>query len=166
VRHGTVDVGLLRRHRDFRLLFIGQSVTAIGSAITYVAVPYQAYQITGSSLVVGLLGLAEFVPLLLASFVGGALADARDRRRMVQLTELGLATSSALLLANALLPEPRLVVLFVAAGTTAALDGLQRPSLEAMTPRLVRREELPAAVALGSLRMNLASVLGPAWRAG
>ena len=85
---------------------------------------------------------------------------------MVQLTELGLATSSALLLANALLPEPRLLVLFVAAGTTAALDGLQRPSLEAMTPRLVRREELPAAVALGSLRMNLASVLGPALAGG
>lgn len=166
MRHGTVDLGLLRRHRDFRLLFVGQSVTAIGSAITYVAVPYQAYQITGSSLVVGLIGLAEFVPLLLASFVGGALADARDRRRMVQLTELGLAASSALLLANALVPEPRLLVLFVAAGTTAALDGLQRPSLEAMTPRLVRREELPAAVALGSLRMNLASVLGPAAAGG
>jgi hypothetical protein len=84
----------------------------------------------------------------------------------VQLTELGLALSSALLLANALLPEPRLAVLFVAAGATAALDGLQRPSLTAMTPRLVGEAELPAAIALSSLQSNLASVLGPAAAGG
>ena len=87
----TIDLGPLRRHRDFRLLFAGQAVTFLGSMITYVALPYQAYQLSGSSLVVGLLGIAELCPLLVAAFVGGALADARDRRRMLQLTELAFA---------------------------------------------------------------------------
>jgi hypothetical protein len=71
----TIDVGPLKRHRDFRLLFIGQGVSFFGSMITYVAIPYQAYQLSGSSLVVGLLSLAELGPLLVTAFVGGALAD-------------------------------------------------------------------------------------------
>jgi len=80
----TIDFGPLRRRRDFRLLWIGQGVSFFGSMITYVALPYQAYHLTGSSLVVGLLGLAELGPLLGAAFVGGTLADAFDRRRMMQ----------------------------------------------------------------------------------
>ena len=68
--------------------------------VTYVALPYQAYQLSGSSLVVGLLGLAELCPLLVAAFLGGALADARDRRRMLLLTELSFAGASIVLLAE------------------------------------------------------------------
>ena len=152
----TIDLGPLRRHRDFRLLFAGQAVTFLGSMITYVALPYQAYQLSGSSLVVGLLGLAELCPLLVAAFLGGALADARDRRRMLPLTELSFAGCSAVLLANALLADPQLWVLFVVAAVMAALDGLQRPSLEALIPRLVDRDEMPAASAIGSLRTTSA----------
>jgi hypothetical protein len=100
----TIDVGPLRRHRDFRLLFAGQAATFFGSMLTYVAIPFQAYRLSGSSLVVGLLGVAELVPLLATAFAGGALADAIDRRRLVLLTELGLAGATALLLANALVP--------------------------------------------------------------
>ncbi|MGA8523765.1 MAG: MFS transporter, partial [Candidatus Dormiibacterota bacterium] len=75
----AVDVTPLRESREFRLLFIGQGVSFAGSMITYVAVPFQVYQLTRSSLVVGLVSLAELVPILLMSFVGGALADAVDR---------------------------------------------------------------------------------------
>jgi MFS family permease len=157
----TIDVGPLRRHRDFRLLFVGQAVSFFGSEVTYVAIPYQTYQLTGSSLVVGLLGLAELAPLLVTAFLGGALADAVDRRRMVQVTELSLAGCSALLVVNAAMWHA-VAVLFVAAAAMAALDGLQRPSLEALDPRLVTREELPAAGALSSLRMNIGMVAGPA----
>src|SRR3954451_20671583 len=106
VRKLTIDLGPLRRHRDFRLLFAGQAVTFLGSMVTYVALPYQAYQLSGSSLVVGLLGIAELCPLLVAAFVGGALADARDRRRMLQLTELAFAACSLVLLGNAVLSSP------------------------------------------------------------
>src|SRR6478672_12918219 len=83
----VVDLGPLRRHRDFRLLLLARSVSFLGSMVTYVAIPYQVYRLSGSSLLVGALGLAELLPLLATAFLGGALADAVDRRRMVQLTE-------------------------------------------------------------------------------
>ena len=158
----AIDVGPLRRHRDFRLLFIGQAVTFLGSMITYVALPFQAYQLTGSSLVVGALGVAEFAPLILMALVGGALADATDRRRMVQLTELGFAGASAALVVNAMLDSPKVWVLFACSIVMAALDGLQRPSLDGLVPRLVERDELPAAGALSSFRMTIGMVAGPA----
>ncbi len=161
VRAATIDPGPLRTSPDFRRLFFGQAVSFAGSMITYVALPYQVYQLTRSSLAVGLLSVAELAPLLAAALLGGALADAKDRRRMVRRTELGLATVSAALLANALLPRPQLAVLYAAAAVAAALDGLQRPSLDALVPRIVSRQELPAASALSSLRSNLGMVLGP-----
>jgi len=71
----TIDVSPLR-HRDFRLLFWGQLVSFLGSQITYVAVPYQVYQLTHSPLMVGLLGIAELVPVLGLSMLGGAITDA------------------------------------------------------------------------------------------
>ncbi len=162
VRLAAIDTGPLRRHRDFRLLFAGQAVSFFGSMVTYVAIPYQVYQLTGSSLLVGLLGLAELAPLLVTALVGGALADAVDRRRMVRFAELGLSLAAGVLLLNALLPEPRVWVLFVVAAIMAGLDGIQRPSLDALTPRLVERHELPAASALDSFRGNIGMIAGPA----
>ena len=158
----TIDLGPLRRHREYRLLFVGMGVSLFGSMITYVAVPFQVYELTGSSLMVGLVSLAELVPLLVMPFVGGALADAADRRRMVLLSELGSGIAVAVLLVNALLPSPQVWVLFVDGAVSAALYGIQRPSLDALTPRLVTREELPAASALDSLRMNVGTIGGPA----
>ncbi|HEY7198494.1 MAG TPA: MFS transporter [Gaiellaceae bacterium] len=162
VGHAAIDVGPLRRHRDFRLLFAGQAVSYFGSMITFVAIPFQVYDLTGSSLLVGLLGIAELAPLLVTALVGGALADAHDRRRLVRLAELGLAMAAGLLLVNALLPSPQVWVLFVVASLMAALDGIQRPSLDALTPRLVLREELAAASALEGLRGTIGRIAGPA----
>jgi len=161
-RLATLDARPLRRHRDFRLLYIGQAVSFFGTMITYVAVPYQVYRLTRSSLAVGLLGLTELVPILLFAFLGGALADAHDRRRMVQLTELALAVMAGLLALNAGLPHPGLWVLYAVAAAMAGLDALQRPSLDALLPRLVERDELTAAGALSSLRTTTGMVAGPA----
>jgi MFS family permease len=157
----VVDTRPLRR-REFRLLFIGQTITFAGSMITYVAIPFQAYGLTRSPLAVGLLSLAELVPLLLTALVGGALADALDRRMMLRATEAGLLLTSAGLALNALAERPHVWVLFCAAALTAALDGLQRPSLEALVPRLVPRDELPGATALQSLRGTAGQLAGPA----
>ncbi len=159
----TIDIGPLRRHRDFRLLTAGLGLSFFGSMVTYVAVPYQAYQLTGSSLVVGLLSFAELPPLLLTALYGGALADAFDRRRLVQVSELLLAVCAGALFVNSLLPSPQLWALFVIGIAMAGLDGLQRPPLDAMTPRLVERHELTAANAVGSLRTNAGSIGGPAF---
>jgi MFS family permease len=109
-----------------------------------------------------LLGIVELAPLLFMALLGGALADWRDRRRMVLLAELGLGCAAGILLINSLLPEPQLWVIFVVVGTMAAFDGLQRPSLDALVPRLVSREELPAASALDAFSFNGAEIAGPA----
>jgi MFS family permease len=158
----TIDTTPLRRHREYRLLFAGQAFSFFGAMLTYVAIPYQVYQLTGSSLAVGLLSLAELVPLLFTAFIGGALADAVDRRRMLQFAEIALALATVILLFNSLLDEPRVWVLFVVAPLGAALDGFQRPALDSMVPRLVSRDELTAAAALDSLRGEFGMIAGPA----
>ena len=111
----TIDLGPLRRRRDFRLLFIGQGFSFFGSMVTFVAVPFQAYHLTGSTLADRPDRGRGAPAILITAFLGGALADAFDRRRLVQIAELGLAGGAALLLINSLLGEPRLWVLFVAA---------------------------------------------------
>jgi MFS family permease len=158
----AVDLGPLRNHREFRLLYIGQLVSYFGNTLTTVALLYQVYALTQSPLAVGLFGMTQFVPLLLLAVVGGALADALDRRRMVQVTELALVVLSATLAINALLPTPRLWLLYLVGALAAGLDALQRPALTALVPRLVEREELVSAVALAKLRQSLGQIVGPA----
>jgi MFS family permease len=158
----ALDVRPLRASRDYRLLYAGQAVSFFGSMMTFVVLPWQVYQLTGSSLAVGLMGVVEFVPILLAAFVGGALADYFDRRRMVLLAEFALALGTALLLLNSLLPAPRVWPLYACAAVFAALNGLQRPSLDALMPRLVPPEMIPAVAALNSLRSNVGMIAGPA----
>jgi MFS family permease len=161
LRLAVVDTRPLRR-REFRLLFLSRSVSFAGTMVTFVAIPYQVFQLTRSPVAVGLLGLVELLGLLLTALVGGALADARDRRAMVRATELALAVLSAVLAVNAELDRPRVWVLFAVAAAIAALEGLQRPSLDALLPRLVPREELTAAGALGALQNGAAMIGGPA----
>jgi MFS family permease len=133
----ALDLTPLRESREFRLLFAGQAVSLCGSMMTFVALPVQTYELTDSMLATGLLGVAEFVAIFLMAFVGGALADAVDRRRMVLLTEALLALGTLGLVANSLLAEPRVWVLFVCAALFAALNGMKRPSLDALIPRIV-----------------------------
>ena len=157
-----MDLTPLRRHRDYRLLFAAQFVTFLGTMVTYVAMPYQMYTLTRSSLAVGLLGIAELIPLLLTAFVGGALADSIDRRKMVIVTEIGLGTGSCILMWNAALNHPQVWVLYFVSGFMSALTGLQRPSLESLTPRLVEPEEIPATAGLATFRGSVGMVAGPA----
>ena len=157
-----IDLGPLRRHRDFRALYFGQLVSFIGSMITYVAIPFQVYQLTRSSFAVGMLSTVQLVPLLLAALFGGATADAMDRRRLLIGSELLLLVCSSGLAVNAALPQPSVVVPFVVAGLMSALNGFHRPALEAMTPRLVDRDEIPAAATLSSVRGNVGMIAGPA----
>jgi len=156
----AVDITPLRRHRDFRLLFIGRLVSFFGSMITVVAVPYQVYQLSHSVLLVGTLGLVELAALLVFAMLGGALADAADRRRMVLLSEAGLMTGSVFLAGNSLLTHPAIWLIFAITALQASFDALQRPSLDALIPRLVDRDEIPAAAALGSVRGTVGMIAG------
>ena len=157
-----MDLTPLRQSRDYRLLFFSGVITYLGSMITYVALPFQVATLTDSYLAVGLIGLVEIAPLIIFGLYGGALADSCDRRILVLATEIGALLLVAVLLVNALLPEPRLWVLYVVAVLLAANNGLQRPSLDAMTPRLVPHDQLAAAGALNTIKWNLGSIVGPA----
>ena len=157
-----MDLTPLRQSRDYRIIFFSGVITYLGSMITYVALPFQVAQLTDSYLAVGLIGLVELAPLIIFGLYGGALADSIDRRVLVLATELGALLLVSLLLINALLPEPKLWVLYVVAVLLAANNGLQRPSLDAMTPRLVPHDQLAAAGALNTIKWNLGSIVGPA----
>ncbi len=150
------------RGREFRLLFIGQMVSFFGSMITFVALPFQMYELTGSSLAVGALGVCEFIPIVTVALVSGALADAVDRRTLVRVSELGSAVVVGALLANSLLGDPQTWVLFVCATLLAGFYALLRPPLDALVPRIVPREELKAAMALEWLRSDVGMIAGPA----
>jgi MFS family permease len=158
----VVDTGPLRRHPDFRLFMLARCTSYLGATVTWVALPYQVYKVSHSSLVVGLIGLAELGPLLATAFLGGMLADVVDRRRMVQITEFALGGASCILCLNATFAKPHLWLLFLMAALMAGLDGLQRPSLDSLEPRLVERHELPAASAVMEVGRTSAMIGGPA----
>ncbi|MFE0461996.1 MFS transporter [Kitasatospora sp. NPDC058965] len=156
------DLTPWRSSRDFRLLWSSGSISSFGSLITYVAVPLQIKQLTGSYFAVGAIGLVELVPLIVFGLWGGALADAVDRRKLVLGTEAGLGLLTGLLLLNALLPHPLLWPVYLATALVAALDGLQRPALDTLIPRVVAHDQLTAAFALVSVYRSFNMVAGPA----
>src|SRR5689334_9562553 len=143
-----IDLSPLARHRDYRLLFVGQLVSALGSFLTYVALPVQIYALTKSSAIVGMLGAVQLVPLALTALWGGAVADAIDRRTLLLWSEAILLCASLTLAINAHLAHPSVPLLFAVAALMSAVDGFHRPSLESLTPRLVDLEDLPAVSAL------------------
>jgi MFS family permease len=156
-----LDITPLKVSRDYRLLFFGQLISFFGTMMTFVVVPVQMFELTQSNLYVGLLGVAEFVPMFLLAFLGGALADAIDRRKMLRVTEVGQTITTAILLGNSLLPQPRIWVLFVVVALHAGLAGLQRPSFEALIPKIVPPEHMTAVAALNSLRFNIGLIISP-----
>jgi MFS family permease len=162
LRRAAVDIRPLRDSAPFRRLWFGTGISAIGSQITTVAIPFQLWELTHSTLLLGLLGVAALVPLLTVPLYAGAVADAVDRRRLLLFSDLALALVSVALLANALLPSPSVPFLFVAEAAATAAYGFQRPARNAMTPRLVAPEQLTAAIAVEDVVFNLARVGGPA----
>ena len=157
----SIDLTPLKKYPDFRNLWAAGLISYLGSMITYVAIPFQIKELTNSYLAVGIVGVIELVPLIVFGLYGGVLADSVNRKKMVWATEAGAMLLVALLLANSMLWEPKVWVIYIAAGLFAVVDGLQRPSADAMLPRLVGHHDLPAATALMSLRWQLGLIVGP-----
>jgi MFS family permease len=157
-----VDVTPLRTSRDFRLLFTAGTVFYLGAMVSYVALPYQIYQLTGSNFAVGAMALVELMPLVVFGLYGGALADHVDRRRMLILCGAAQVVLTAGLLANALLDDPSVWAIYVVGFFLTIAQSLQRPSREALLPRVVKHDELAAAAAVQSLGMQIGTLLGPA----
>jgi MFS family permease len=129
--------------------------------VTYVAIPFQIKELTNSYVAVGIVGAIEIIPLILFGLYGGVLADYVDRKKMVWATEAAALVLSGILLLNSLSSDPKVWVIYVVAGLFASVDGLQRPSADAILPRIVGHHDLPAASALMSLRWQLGVIIGP-----
>jgi MFS family permease len=157
-----LDLSPLKASRDYRLLFFGQLVSFFGSMMTFIVVPWQMYQLTQSSAMVGYIYLAEFVPMVCLAFVGGALADFIDKRKMLRLTEIGQTFLTAVLLLNSLLPRPQVWLLFLVVADHAGLAALQRPAFESFIQKVIPAEMMSAVMALNSVRFSVGMIVGPA----
>jgi MFS family permease len=162
LRRVLADTTPLRLDRDYRWLWTGQAINGIGTQITRIALPYQVYVLTGSTLAVAALTLAQLIPILVFALGAGSLADAVDRRKLLLVTQLGLLACSASLVWLALLGDPPLVALFAVAFVAAGLGAVDQPARASSVPRLVPPERLPAAIALNQLNFQVGSVVGPA----
>ena len=157
-----LDTTPLRQSKDFRRLWSGQAVSFVGSMITTAALPYQVFHATGSSLDVGLLGVAQLVPLLFFSVVGGAFADSIDKRRMLLGVNAAALACSAALAINAALDHPQVWLLYVLGAASSAIFALSYPVTRSLLPLLLGEELRPAAYALQSTYGSFGMMAGPA----
>ena len=156
-----LDLTPLRRSRDYRALITGLGASVLGNQLTTVAVPFQVYEISRSSLMVGLVSLAQLFPLIFGSLLGGSLVDAMDRRKLLLIVESLGALGSAGLAVNADL-GPSLWPLFIFPAAQAALSGMDSSARNAMLPGLVGLEMLPASNAIFQSLFQTGAIVGPA----
>ena len=164
-------VGRLRRHRidltplttsaDFRRLFVGQALSEFGTQITFVAVPLQVYILTRSTAMVGLLALCETLPIVVLPIVGGAIADAVERRRFLMIAQAIAAGLTLVLAVNSLLPEPRVWVRFAFSFLWASAYSLYSPAFRAWPARLLSPDLYTSALALEVVYYQSAALAGP-----
>ncbi|MFF1324843.1 MULTISPECIES: MFS transporter [Streptomyces] len=159
-RRWAMDTRPLRRPA-FRRLWSSTIVTAVGSQLTAVAVPKQIYDITGSSAWVGAASLAGLLPLVVFALWGGAVADSMDRRKLLLVTNTGIAVTSLLFWVQAVTGMESVAALMVLLAVQQAFWGINSPARNASIARLVPADELPAANALGSTVMQTGQVMGP-----
>lgn len=161
-RRVFVDLAPLRHSPPFRRLWLGYLVTTLGSQLTLVAVPFQVYELTHSSFAVGLIGLAQIVPVLFGSLLGGAVADALDRRRLLLCTQAALALCSIGLALNTTGRTPDLWPLYVLSALSAGCSSIDTPTRSAVFVNLVDRSLFSSANALWQLLFSVGIVIGPA----
>lgn len=162
LRRLALDLTPLRTSSGFRALWFGELVSATGTQIALVALYVQVYALTGSPFAVGAIGLAQLLPLVVVTLGTGPLIDRHDRRMLIIVSQLGLALASVLLLAGALIGNPPLGLLYVAAGLSAGFHGFALSTRIAVTPGLVEPDEFPSAAALNQLGWNVSHIVGPA----
>jgi MFS family permease len=158
----SIDLTPLKIYRNYRWLYLGQMISFMGSMITYVAIPFQMYQLTQSTFYVGLLGVVQLVPLVLSGIWGGALADSLNRRKLAIMMAAASATGNLLLMLFTLSGSTNHYWLFLLSGLMAIGKGLERPAMEALTQQLVELKDLPKVSTLQSFKNTSGLILGPA----
>jgi hypothetical protein len=162
LRLAVLDVSPLQAHPRYRWLFSGQVLFFVARQFGVVAIPYQVFVLTGSSWLVGAVGLVQVLPVLVGSLLGGTLADAGDRRALLVAVQFVMALATAGLVLNAVRDTPAVWPLFVLAGMSAGVSAVDPPARNAVLAALVARERLPAAYALQQTLVRAGHVVGPA----
>jgi len=162
LRSLAVDRTAFRVSADYRRIWWAELVSQAGTQITIVAVFFQVYKLTRSAAMVGLVGLVQFVPLVLATVVGGPLIDRLDRRKILLVAQAGFIVTSSTLLAGAVIGRPPLLLIYGAVAVASALSGIAAPTRGSIVPNLIPVELLSSAVALNQVMWNAAMVAGPA----
>jgi MFS family permease len=140
---------------------MGGALAGMGSQLTAVAVGLQVYELSGSTLAVGFVGLAAFVPLVLLGLYGGSIVDAYDRRKVLIVTLSGLAVVGITLALLAWTGTAQVGLLYALVAVQSGFFAVQAPARQATIPRLLPNDLLPAANALGSLAMGISMAAGP-----
>ena len=161
-RRLLADVTPLRESPAFRRLWIGSTLSSVGSALTGFAIPLQVYEITRSSFAVGGLGLAQMIPTIAIGLAGGSLADAMDRRKLALLASVGSAVVSAGLAAQAVAGLRLVWLLYALVIVQSALFAIMAPLRQTFIPALLPQALLPAGMALDRIRFQLMLTIGPA----
>jgi MFS family permease len=159
-RHERATVAL--KHRDFRLLWAGQFVSTLGTQMQTVALGWHVYLLTGSALQLGALGLMRAIPTISFALIGGTLADARDRRRLLIVTQTILAAFSSVLAIATQAEFVSVTLIYAVTLLSATADTFDDPARQALIPNLVPRHRLPQALTLNILAGNVATIVGPA----
>lgn len=157
-----IDISPLKKYRDFRLLYFGQMISFLGSMVSYVAIPYQVFQLTKDNWLVGLLGLVQLLPILIFGILGGTYADRLNRRKLLLVSEFLMSVIVLGLMLNAWSSSPSLPLIFVLVALFQAVSGFHRPAMEALTQKIVSQEDYAAIGALGSFRFSAGAIVGPA----
>ncbi len=150
------------RHRDFRLLWGAELASTTGAQMQRVAIAWQVYDLTGDALKLGLLGLARFVPIVIFGLWGGVLADQRDRRQLLVISQGSLMLSSIALALLTFTGTISVGAIYAMTVLVGALSAIGRPARQALIPALVPRNELAGAISMNTLSYQVATVAGPA----
>jgi MFS family permease len=162
LRNLTIDLEPLRSSRDFRYMWMGATISSIGTQFTRVSVPYLVYQRTGSLIALGVISGITLVPMLVCSILGGAVADIFDRRQIARLSALVGGVASLLHVVNVTFFSTQLWAVYAlhAIGTSLLMGGA--PAARSALPFIVDKDRLTSALMLQSTTYTTSSVVGPA----
>ncbi|MCI0478244.1 MAG: MFS transporter, partial [Anaerolineales bacterium] len=149
------------QHSDFRLIWFGQLISLAGTQMQQVAINWHIYILTKSPVALGLIGLMRVVPIIVFSLIGGAIADAHDRRRVLIVTQIAMMFFAAMLGLLTITGVINAPLIYALAALTAAAGAFDSPARQALYPNLVPKEHLTNAVSLINLSRQTASILGP-----
>jgi MFS family permease len=162
ITHLFADISPLRESPPFRRLWAGSTLSSVGSSMTRFAVMLQVYDLTKSSFAVGLIGVAQLVPILLIGLLGGSLADAVDRRKLVLICNCAATATSAGLAVQAFAGSRQLWLLYLLVMIQASVASVSAPARQTFIPRLLPASKLPAGLALNRLSFQIMLIVGPA----